>query len=168
MKSAHLLAERTRVVRDANATLDRVRVASDLVLEVENADIHDLGVKDLLDLVTDQVVHRLHVKLLGEALLDAVDDRQLGSALVCLREQALGLTEQSGILEGDAQTRREGRQQAHVRFGERIRAVDVLERDVTAHLRACPHGCEDDRLRRLADGYLLHCAGFTRPCCRHR
>ena len=54
------------------------------------------------DLVAHEVVHRLHVELGGEALLDAVDDRQLGGALVGLRQQALRLVEQPRVLEGDA------------------------------------------------------------------
>ncbi len=45
----------------------------------------------------------------GEALLDAVDDRQLGRALVGLGEQPAGLVEQPGVLERDAQAGREGR-----------------------------------------------------------
>ena len=67
-----------------------------------------------LDLVADEVVHRLHVELGGEALLDAVDDRQLGGALVGLGQQSLRLVEQPRVLEGDAQARGERRQQAHV------------------------------------------------------
>ena len=62
----------------------------------------------------DEVVHRLHVELGGEALLDAVDDRQLGRALVGLGQQPLRLVEQPRVLEGDAQARGEGRQQPHV------------------------------------------------------
>ena len=61
---------------------------------VEDADVHDLRVEDLLDLVADQVVHRLHVQVLGEALLDAGDDRQLGGALIGLGQQALRLVEE--------------------------------------------------------------------------
>ena len=38
---------------------------------VVDADVGDLGIEDLVDLVADQVVHGLHVEVLGEALLDA-------------------------------------------------------------------------------------------------
>ena len=96
---------------------------------VVDADVDDLGVEDLLDLVADEVVHRLHVELCGEALLDAVDDRQLGGALVGLGQQALRLVEQPRVLEGDAQARCERRQQAHVGFAERVLAVEVLEQE---------------------------------------
>ena len=72
------------------------------------ADVDDLGVEDLPDLVADEVVHRLHVDLRREALLDLVDDRELGGPLVGLRQQALRLVEQAGVLERDAHARREG------------------------------------------------------------
>ena len=81
---------------------------------IEDPDVDDLGVEDLADLVADEVVHRLHVELGGEALLDAVDDRQLGCALVGLGEQSLRLVEQPGVLERDAQARGEGREKADV------------------------------------------------------
>ena len=55
---------------------------------VVDADVDDLGVEDLADLVADEVVHRLHVEVGGEALLDAVDDRQLGRPLVGLGQEA--------------------------------------------------------------------------------
>ena len=81
----------------------------------------DLDVEDLLDLVADEVVHRLHVELGGEALLDGVDDRQLLRPLVRLGQQPAGLVEQPGVLEGDAQARGEGRQQPDVGFAEGVR-----------------------------------------------
>ena len=65
-------------------------------VEVEDADVDDLGVEDLLDLVADEVVHRLHVELAGEPLLDAVDERQLGVPLP-------RLVDQPRVLERDAQ-----------------------------------------------------------------
>ena len=53
-----------------------------------------------LDLVADEVVHRLHVELGGEALLDAVDDRQLGRPLVGLGQQALASRRTAGRSRG--------------------------------------------------------------------
>ena len=76
-------------------------------LEVVDADVDDLGVEDLLELVADQLVHRLHVELGGKALLDAVDDGQLGGALVGLREQPARLVEQGRVLERDGHARGE-------------------------------------------------------------
>ncbi len=69
-----------------------------------------------LDLVADQLVHRLHVELGGQAFLDAVDDRQLGRSLVGLGQQALRLVEQPGVLERDAQAARERGQQPNLGF----------------------------------------------------
>ena len=67
--------------------------------------------------------------LRGEALLDAVDDRQLGRALVGLGEQPLGLVEQPRVLQGHGQTRRESRQQPDVRLAEGVGAVEILQRN---------------------------------------
>ena len=75
-------------------------------------------VEDLGDLVADEVVHRLGVEPLGEALLDAVDDRQLGGALVALGEEPLRLVEQARVLEGHAHARGEGREEPLVGLGE--------------------------------------------------
>ena len=73
---------------------------------VEDSDVDDLGVEDLADLVADEVVHGLHVELRGEALLDAVDDRELGGALVRLGQQSLRLVEEARVLEGTPGCRR--------------------------------------------------------------
>ena len=90
----------------------RVREADEPGFLVVDGDVDDLGVEDLLDLVPDEVVHRLHVELLGESLLDAVDDRQLGRPLVGLGQQPARLVEQPGVLERDAQAGRERAQAA--------------------------------------------------------
>ena len=74
---------------------------------VDDADVDDLGVEDLADLVPDQLVHRLHVEVLGEAALHAVDDRELGSPLVGLGQESLRLVEQPRVLEGHAEAGRE-------------------------------------------------------------
>ena len=48
------------------AMLDRVGEVIRLLSGVMEADLDVLGVEDLLDLVPDQLVHRLHVEVLGE------------------------------------------------------------------------------------------------------
>ena len=55
----------------------------------------------------------LEVELAGDPLLDAVDDRELGVALLGFLEQALRLVEQARVLERDAHARGHGLQQAH-------------------------------------------------------
>ena len=72
----------------------------------------DRRLEDRPDPLADEVDDRLEVELLGEGLADLVDDRQLGGALVGLRQQALRLVEQAGVLEGDAHARGEGRERA--------------------------------------------------------
>ena len=88
-----------------------------------------MGVEDLGDLVAHEVIHRLHVDLRGQTLLDAVDDRQLGGALVALGQEALGLVEQASVLERDAQARCNRGKQPQVGIGERVQAVQVLQGD---------------------------------------
>ena len=85
-----------RLVGKADTPLDRVRVARQLGGKVEDADVDDLGVEDLLDLVADDVVDRLHLELARERLLDAVDQRQLGVPLP-------RLVHEPRVLERDAQ-----------------------------------------------------------------
>ncbi len=94
-------------------------------LRVVDADA-DVGlVEDLADLVADGVVDPLHVELGGERLLHAVDDRELGRALLALLEQALRLVEQARVLERDAHRVGERLQQAHVGVAERVLALHV-------------------------------------------
>ena len=138
--------------------LDRIRVEADpsfdLVGEVdafgglvEDLDIDDLCVEDLLDPVADEVVHRLHLEVLGEPSLHVVDERELGVALS-------GLLEQPRVLERDAQAPGEGRQEPQVGVVEGVLAVDVLERDHPGrlapdhqrHEHAGPRGLALDRL----------------------
>ena len=47
--------------------MDEIRLA------IEDPDVDDLGVEDRLDPLANEVLHRLHVELLGEAPLDVVD-----------------------------------------------------------------------------------------------
>ena len=51
-------------------------------------------------------------------LLDAVDHRELGVALLGLLQQPLRLVEEARVLERDAHARRDRRQQAHVGVAE--------------------------------------------------
>ena len=109
--------------------LDDVREADETVGLVEHGDIDHLRVEDLTESVADEVVHRLHLEVLGEPALHVVDERELGVALA-------GLLEQPGVLERDAEAAGERREQADVRLAERVLPVDVLERD---HARSpCP------------------------------
>ena len=83
-----------------------------------NADV--AGLENLAHLVADQVDDRLEVELGGHALLDAVDDRQLGRALLGLLQQPLRLVEQAGVFERHAHGGDDGLQQAHVGLVEGV------------------------------------------------
>ena len=100
-----------RLLREPDAALDRVEEPDLVLLGSTTADVDDLGVEDRLDAVTDEVVHRLPVELLGKAVLDVVDQGQLGGPLVRLGQQPLRLVEQAGVLEGDAEAAARVRQQ---------------------------------------------------------
>ena len=90
--------------------------------EVEHADVDDLGVEDLLDLVAHDVVDRLHLELARERLLHAVDQRQLGIPLP-------RLVHQPRVLERHAQAAGQRLQQLLVGLAEGVLAIDVLQRD---------------------------------------
>ena len=53
------------LIRRTDAPLDAVREPDEPGVEVEHANVDNLGIEDLLDLVADEVVHRLDVELLG-------------------------------------------------------------------------------------------------------
>ena len=58
--------------------------------------------KDLADLLAHEVDNGLEVELPGQALLDAIDDGQLGVTLLGLLQEAVGLVEEARVLQGDA------------------------------------------------------------------
>ena len=88
--------------------------------EVVDADVDDLRVEDLLDLVADDVVDRLHLELAGERRLDAVDQCQLGVPLPRLVHQA-------GVFECDAEAPGQRVEQLPIGLAERMLPIDVLE-----------------------------------------
>ena len=81
--------------------------------------------EDVTDLVADRVIDALDVELGGKRLLDAVDDGELGGALLGLLEQALRLVEEARILERHAHRVGERLQQTHVGFAEGVFALHV-------------------------------------------
>ena len=82
----------------------------------------------LAQLVAHQVDQALEIELGGQALLHAVDDRELGVALLGLVQQAAGLGKQPGILQGHTQAGGQGAQQPHVRAAEGV-LVEALQGD---------------------------------------
>ena len=119
----HVLRDRARSDRfevDPNALLARVRLVEEARAGVEDADVDHLRVEDLADPLADELVHRPHVEVLGEAVLDPGDDGELGVALLRLLEQAR-------VLERDGQARGDRLEQPDVRVAERVLAVEVVE-----------------------------------------
>ena len=97
------------------------------VLMIEDGDVDHLACRTRRWRASDELVHGLRFELRGQGGLDVVHDRQLGGA-------SLRLVEQPRVLERHAETGGERGEQAHVGLGERVRAVEVLERDAAAQL----------------------------------
>jgi len=74
---------------------------------VEPADADVAGGQDVAQLVADQIDDVLEVQLRRDALLDAVDDGELGVALLGFLQQALRLGEEAGIVDREHRLRRE-------------------------------------------------------------
>ena len=114
-----------------------------------DADVDDLRVEDLLDPVADQVVHLLHVELGGKALLDAVDDRQLGRALVALfssrfvSSNSLAFSSARSVAASVVSSRRSA-------VAECVRAINVLKRDPSKSIAGDHEGNRDQRFGGLA------------------
>ena len=85
-------------------------------------------------------MNRLQVSSFGgEALLDAVDDRELGRALLGLLEQALRLVEERARSpSATPMLAATVREQPHLRFAERVLALVVLQRDRCPSARSLP------------------------------
>ena len=120
--------DRHRRIGEAHATLDRVGEADLVSFPIDDSDVHHLGIEDRLDLVADEVVHRLHVELLRQPFLHAVDDGQFGRALIRFRQQSLRRVEQAGILERHAHARCEGGEQSDIAVVECMRR-QAFQRD---------------------------------------
>ncbi len=130
----------------------RVRVVDPIRLRVIDANAHVRLIENLADLVADGVVDALHVELGGERLLHAVDDRELGRALLALLEQALRLVEQARVFERDAHAVGERLEEAHVGFAVRVLALHVDKVDQ-------PAGLVPDDQRHVEGRFLVQRAG---------
>ena len=139
--------ERNRLVREAHATLDRIRERDEPGRGLVHADVGDLRVENLLDLVADDVIDRLQLELAGERRLNPVDQRELGVPLPRLVHEA-------GVVEGHAEAARERGQEALVRLGEGVCPVEVLERDHPGRTTANHEWDEQQRTGRLATQHL--------------
>ena len=107
----------------------------------------------------------------GHALLDAVDDRELGGALLLGLEQALRLVEQARVLERGPQRGGDGAEQAHVGLAVRVLALVVLDADHPEHAVAADDRHRDHRLALVGAwnrGVPMLAAVFTTCGCRVR
>ena len=92
----------------------------------------------LAQLVADQVDDRLEVELGRHPFLDAVDQRQLGRALLGLLQQSLRLVEEARVLQRHAHAGRDRGQQPHLGLAERVLALVVLQTMIRPSTRSLP------------------------------
>ena len=75
-------AERLGIEEVTLSVFIRVRVVDQVRLRIIDTNTHITVAKDLADLVADRIVDALNVQFRGKRSLNAVDDRQLGVALL--------------------------------------------------------------------------------------
>ena len=107
----------------------RVEVVDQSGLPIHPSDVDIVALQHLAQLVAHEVDDCLEVELGGNALLDAVDHRHLGGALLGFLEQPLRLIEQARALQRDAHRRGDRGQEAHLGFAERIFALVAFQAD---------------------------------------
>ena len=119
-----------------------VHVMDKIGLCVVPADADVAGVEHLAQLVADQIDDGLEVELGRHALLDAVDDRELGGALLGFLQQPLRLVEQARVLQRHTHARGDGAEQAHLGLAERVLAFVVFQHDRAEHAIAATIGTD--------------------------
>ena len=123
----------------ALAMLHLVEVVQRAGSVVVPADAQVLRAQHLADLLAHQLDDAVKVELAGDALLDAVDDGQLGIALLGFFQQTLGFVEAQRALQRHGHGRADGLQQAHLGVAIRVLALVVL------HLDAADAAVADDQ-----------------------
>src|SRR5258708_37473048 len=97
-----------------------VQVVHETGLGLMPADADVARMEYFAQLVADEIDDGLEVELLGHALLNAVDHRQLGGALLLGLEQKLRLVEETRVLQRHAHAR--GHRSEEPRVGQECRA----------------------------------------------
>ncbi len=126
------LAQFQRIERLA----DLIREADEIRLPIQQRHVDDICLEDLPHLTSDKLDHRIEFRFSHERLTHRADGGKFPRALL------LGI-EETRVLEGDAHTARQRLQQAHIRFGEGIFTLEVLQAEIPVDLRACSKRDED-------------------------
>ena len=140
------------VIVDPLSAFEAIHDPVGLAFMVEDIDEYRLRIEHLPDLISDEVIDGLHVELGSKPFLDAIDDGQFRGALFRLLEEALGLVEEAGVLEGDAHGVGDRGEQPDVKISERVLAFEVDEADKAA-------GLLTDDERDIKGGLLAQGAG---------
>ena len=132
----------------------------DLRAWIIDGNAHHLCIEGVTDLLANQFIDGLHIQLACETGLDAIDNGQLGCALP-------GFLKQTGIFQGNCQTRSQCSEKTHVRLAEQVGAPILHGKD-TDHLLPAPDGnakpgLGTDRLTHLCEVndpifHLLFCS----------
>src|SRR5215216_6934751 len=101
---------------------------------VEEINGSSLGVEDIADLISHQIINGLHIQFGGQPFLHTVNDRKFGSSLFRLAEQMLGLIEQTRVFESRAHAACKRLQEAYIRFTKRMFTLHITQDKYTA----CP------------------------------
>ena len=125
--------QRPRRNREAHAVFELVKEVDFPRLVVEPADADVVALQHFAQLVADQVDDPLEVERAGHALLDAVDHRELGVALLGFLQETLRLVEQARVLQRHAHRGRNRLEQAHFGVAERVLALVVFELEASKH-----------------------------------
>ncbi len=113
--------------------LERIEEVDLVRFLVPPTDTDIAGAEHLAQLVADEIDDGLEVELGRHPLLDAVDDRELGGALLGFLQQMLRLVEEARVLERDAHARGDRAEQAYLSLAERVFALVVLDDDRSEH-----------------------------------
>ncbi|MBV6504455.1 MAG: hypothetical protein AKCLJLPJ_02607 [Fimbriimonadales bacterium] len=117
---AELVNRHRSVEMDPLTALDEIFVINFAASRVIQRDQRRLCVENLGHLIADEVNDGLELQFGCQPLLNAVDDRQFGVALLRLFEQTLSLVKETGILQRDTHRVGKGLQQTNIRVAESI------------------------------------------------
>src|SRR6185437_964190 len=131
---------------ETNPGLVVVEIPRHPVVMIEPADADLVGLQNLAQLGADEVDDLAEVELRRDALLDAVDDGQLGGALLGFLQQSLRLVEEMRIVECNPEGCRDRGQDTHIVGAERVLALVILDADVAEKTVAAYDRHEDRRL----------------------
>ena len=136
---------------DADTVIDLVREGDGLGGRVVDPDEHRLAAEERADPLADEIDDRIELELLRQCAADLVDDRELRGPCVGFGEEALGLIEQPGVVEGHAHARGHRGEQALVGLVERMLLQALDDDDAGDVVAGADGGTQPGRRDRAPD-----------------